>query len=188
MRRDGGADRYVNRRTSGSPTAAHVAGPKPIASLLPMSPLSTPFSPIPTHSYGIPNGGAKPITVCAPSLHEARAPPGAAWSFPNGSTSTARTFQIAGHSSRQFSFPSSNDDVPASPHSHAYSADSVPMIRSAFALPTRLHALQYGSNGIQPSGYGRRSRYLFTTARPASARPARSAIMSFISWRRYRSA
>ena len=117
-----------------------------------MSPRSTPFSAYPTHSYGIPNGGSIPRIIFATSLQESRDPPGVAWSFPNGSTSTSRTFHRAGHSRRQFSFPFSIGLSPRSPQSHSYATDVRLFTFTAFAFPIRRHFKQRGSNGSQPGG------------------------------------
>ena len=152
-----------------------------------MSPRSTPFSAYPTHSYGMPNGGSKSSRTRAASLHESLDPPGVAWSFPNGSMSTLRTFQSAGHSSRQFSFPFSIGLSPVPPHSHAYVTDVRSFTRIARAFPIRLQERHSGSNGIHPSGYGWRSRYRFTNARTSSPRFPRSSTIAFISGRVYTS-
>src|SRR3990170_4394730 len=95
-----------------------------------------------------------PSRVRANSLHESRDPPGVAWSFPNGSTSTLRTFHRAGPSSRQFSLPRSIGLSPRPPQSHSYVTEVRSFTRIARALPTRLHRRHSGSNGIHPGGYG----------------------------------
>src|SRR6266446_5153468 len=169
MRRKIGLNVYTYLRTSGSPTSTHCAGENPRKSEEPMSPRSLPRSAIPTHSYGMPMGGRKCITVSAISLQESRDPPGVAWSLPNGSMSTRYTFQSAGHSSRQLSLPFSIEDEPSWPQrSHRYVA-VVPEIARVVA-PIVLQFSQNASNGIHPSGYGWRARYLLTTARTSSAR------------------
>src|SRR2546428_11700466 len=93
------------RRTSASATRSQSPGQNPLKSEESMSPRSTPFSAYPTHSYGIPNGGSIPRITLATSLHESREPPGVARSLPNGSSSTLRYFQLAGHSHLQLLFP-----------------------------------------------------------------------------------
>src|SRR3989442_9963073 len=168
------------RSTSASPTASQSPGKTPLKSEESMSPRSTPFSAYPTHSYAIPNGGSIPRRARAASLQESREPPGVAWSFPNGSTSTVRTFHRAGHSSRQFSFPFSIGLSPFPPHSHSYVTDVRSFTRIARALPTRLHVRHRGSNGSQPGGYGCRGRYPFTSSRTPSLRFARSSPLPFI--------
>src|SRR5206468_6841645 len=141
-----------------SPTASQSPGQNPLKSDEAMSPRSTPFSAYPTHSYAIPNGGSIPRRTRAASLHESRDPPGVAWSLPNGSMSTRRTFQRAGHSSLQFSLPFSIGLSPRPPQSHSYVTDVRSFTRSARALPMRLHVRHSGSNGGQPGGYGWRAR------------------------------
>src|SRR3972149_4052520 len=96
-----------------------------------------------------------PSRVRANSLHESRDPPGVAWSFPNGSTSTLRTFHRAGPSSRPFRLPPSLGLPPRPPQSHSYATEVRSFTLIARALPTRLHRRHSGSNGIHPGGYGR---------------------------------